>query len=136
MPYKCVHCSKVYEDSSKELMNGCSNGSCKSKFFFYISSEKLREIESVKSAVQGEEQPSELSAKEKKQMEQDVRDITGITDHETPIFLDFESIKIVKPGQYLLDLTKLFAVDKPRVYKLEDGKYIIDLSVLSRKLKL
>jgi len=136
MAYKCVHCSAVYEDSAKELIEGCSNGNCKSKFFFYISPEKLREIEAVKSAVQGEEQPLELTAREKKQMEKDVRDITGITNLETPVFLDFESIKIIKPGKYLLDLAKLFSIDKPRVYKLEDGKYIIDLSVLNKRPKI
>ena len=64
----------------------------------------------------------------KKQIEADVREIAGIEDDEVPVFLDFESVKIVKPGKYLLDLTKLFENNKPKIYTLEEGKYIIDLS--------
>lgn len=120
MPYKCVHCNEVYKDGSKEVLTGCAN--CKSKFFFYIKEEKLNEIK------QNEELNLNLTNNEKEQMEQDVRDIAGIKDEETPVFLDFESIKIIKPGKYLLDISKLFSYGKPRIYTLEDGKYIVDLS--------
>ena len=120
MAYKCVHCSAVYSDEAKEVLTGCS--SCKSKFFFYVKEQRLKEIESKK------EDEIELSLKEKKQIENDVRELIGAKDEESPVFLDFESIKIIKPGKYLLDVQKLFAQDKPRVYKLADGKYIIDLN--------
>lgn len=121
MPYKCVHCSKLYIDGAKEVLEGCA--SCKSKFFFYIKEEKLKEI------MQNNEESFELSEEEKRQMEEDVREIVGLSkDEETPVFLDFESVKVVKPGKYLLDLSKLFALDKPRIYQIEDGKYIVDLN--------
>lgn len=120
MPYKCVHCSKVYKDGSEEILKGCSE--CRSKFFFYIREEKLREI------LEKKESEPELTKDEKNQIEDDVREIAGIKDEETPVFLDFESVKIIKPGKYLLDLSKLFSMDKPKVYKLEDGKYIVDLA--------
>jgi len=74
-----------------------------------------------------------LGVGEKQQIEQDVREITGFEDEETPVFLDFESVKVLKPGKYVVDVGNLFATDKPRVYKLEDGKYIVDLST---KLKV
>jgi predicted nucleic acid-binding Zn-ribbon protein len=119
MPYKCVHCSALYKDDAPDLLSGC--GKCKSKFFFYIKEERLKQMQ-----IQIEE-VNELSEGEKKQIEQDVREIAGIEDEETPVFLDFESVKVVKPGKYLIDLTKLFAMDKPKVYQLEDGKYIVDL---------
>ncbi len=121
MPYKCVHCSEVYADSERDLTSGCAN--CKSKFFFYVREQKLKEIAAQK------EFTSDLSAAEKKQMEKDVRELVGVTDEEVPVFLDFESVKVVKHGKYLLDLQKLFAQDKPRIYKLDDGKYIIDLNM-------
>ncbi|MCU0641991.1 MAG: hypothetical protein MUF61_00195 [archaeon] len=122
MAYKCVHCSAVYGDYSSEVINGCSKDGCKSKFFFYIRDEKLREIEKKKEA------EPKFTSSEKKQMEKDVRDIAGIRDEEMPVFLDFESIRIMKPGKYLLDLQKLFDIKKPRVYQLEDGKYVVDLA--------
>ena len=126
MAYKCVHCSKVYSDGSKEILTGCAE--CKSKFFFYINEKKLKEIEENKDSV------PELSVDEKEQIEEDVRDIAGLKDdEERPIFLDFESIKILKPGKYLLDVSKLFSSDAPKVYEIEDGKYVIDL--VSPKVK-
>jgi len=123
--YRCVHCSALYEDGSNELLTGCT--SCKSKFFFYIRNDKLKQIleNSIPSPVLDEE--------EKQQIEEDVREIAGIEDDETPVFLDFESVTILKPGKYVLDLQKLFAMDKPRIYKLEDGKYIVDLSSVRKQ---
>ena len=58
---------------------------------------------------------------------EDYKEIVGVkVDQKQPVFLDIESIKVLKPGQYELDLIDLFK-GKPLVYKLEDGKYIIDL---------
>lgn len=122
MPYRCVHCSKIYKDGAKEILEGCD---CRSKFFFYIREEKLNEV------LQNQIKEPELTIIEKEQMEEDVREIAGVND-EAPVFLDFESVKIVKPGKYLLDLQKLFSRDKPRVYKLEDGKYIVDLAPMGK----
>jgi len=116
MPYKCVHCEKIHKDGADEVLNGCS---CGSKFFFYIKEEKLKEV------IENEE--IDLTSSEKNQIEKDVREIAGVEDEEEPVFLDFESIKVIRPGKYLLDLGKLFSKDKPKVYHLEDGKYIVDL---------
>jgi predicted nucleic acid-binding Zn-ribbon protein len=125
MPYKCVHCLEVYEDGSNEVLTGCKK--CRGKFFFYIKQEKLKEI------LENREKEPELSEDEKEQIELDVREIAGIRyNEETPIFLDFESVKVLKPGKYLLDLSRLFSMKKPRVYQLEDGKYIVDFSTTQK----
>jgi len=55
---------------------GCSE--CKSKFFFYIKEEKLKEILDKKDA------EPELSQSEKSQIESDVRYIAGIEDEYLP----------------------------------------------------
>lgn len=125
MPYKCVHCSKTYEDGSEQVLRGCDE--CGRKFFFYIRKEQLARIK------QEENQEIEFFGQDKKQIEKDIREISGFEDEETPVFLDFESVKVIKPGKYAVDLGNLFATDKPRVYKLEDGKYIIDLTVKLKK---
>ncbi|MEK6800780.1 MAG: Zn-ribbon containing protein [Nanoarchaeota archaeon] len=125
MPYKCVNCSKVYLEGSKEVLSGCSE--CKRKFFFYIKEDQLKKMDET------EKEELELSTVEKKQIEEDIREIAGFENDEDPIFLDFESIKVVKSGKYLVDLGNLFSIDKPRVYKLEDGKYIIDLNTKTKK---
>ncbi len=124
MSYRCVHCSATYADDAQEVLEGC--GSCKSKFFFYIKEEKLKHVTSEQTTA--EKEVLDLSPREKQQIEEDIRDIVGISDDERPVFLDFESVRVLKPGKYLLDLQKLFSQGKPRVYQLEDGKYIVDLS--------
>jgi uncharacterized protein len=124
MPYKCVHCSKQYDDGSEEVLKGCNE--CGRKFFFYIRKEQFEKMKSDESI------NIELGSIDKKQVEEDVREISGIEDEETPVFLDFESIKVIRPGKYVVDLSNLFSREKPRVYKLEDGKYIIDLSSSSK----
>jgi predicted nucleic acid-binding Zn-ribbon protein len=119
MPYRCVHCSEIYNDGSKEILTGCAK--CGRKFFFFIKKEKLLEIGAEKS------EELVLDEDEKQQIETDVREIAGIKDEDSPVFLDFESVKVMKSGKYLLDLPKLFS-GKPKIYQLEDGKYIIDFS--------
>lgn len=125
MPYKCVHCSKMFGDGSEQVLRGCDN--CGRKFFFYIRKEQLEKIKKQ------EESDVEFFGEDKRQIEKDLREISGLEDEDTPVFLDFESVKVVKPGKYAVDLGNLFATDKPKVYKLEDGKYIIDLSLRTKK---
>ena len=127
MPNKCVHCSALYGDAAEEILKGCSN--CGSKFFFYLTPEKLEAIQ------KNQEEREELTKSEKFQIEKDVRDIAGIEDEEAPIVLDFESVKILKPGKYILDIANLFYKERPLVYKLEEGKYIIDLAAQIKALK-
>ncbi|MDI6737408.1 MAG: Zn-ribbon containing protein [Nanoarchaeota archaeon] len=125
MPHQCVKCGKLFEDGSKEILAGCS--ACSGKFFFYVKQaniEKAREI------------TESLTLEEKEQMEKDVASlIKDDTKEDQPVILDLESIRVVKPGKYELDLVDLFK-GKPLVYKLGDGKYMIDIvSTLSAKEK-
>lgn len=126
MPHQCVHCSATYGDGAREILHGCT---CGSKFFFYLTQEKLDKIQNT---------PKEsitLTVKEKEKIEEDVRDIIGIGEEETPIVMDFESIKVIKPGKYVIDLHNLFTKERPLVYTVEEGKYFVDLTsnVLSKK---
>ncbi|MBU0976825.1 MAG: Zn-ribbon domain-containing protein [Nanoarchaeota archaeon] len=125
MPYKCVHCMKMYDDGSEQVLKGCD--SCGRRFFFYIRKEQLEKIKKQ------EDTEIEFFGEDKKQIEKDIREIAGFEDEDAPVFLDFESVKVVRPGKYAIDLGNLFSMDKPRVYKLEDGKYIIDLSTKIKK---
>jgi len=105
----------MYEDAAQELLSGCE---CGARLFFYIKKEKL--------AVAKQVLQQNMNLEQKKQMEEDVLDLVG-SDHSAPVVLDFESIRVTKPGQYELDLVKLFKQD-PLVFKLEEGKYIIDVA--------
>lgn len=116
MSHQCVRCNTFYVDGSRELLDGCSK--CRGRFFFYVkdsSKEKVREF------------TNNLSEGDKKRMENDVIRIIGKEfDENAPVILDLENINVLGPGKFELDLVDIFK-GKPLVYKLEDGKYFIDV---------
>ena len=125
MPHQCVKCSKIIPLGSKELLEGCSN--CKGKFFFYIKQEQLDKMH--KNTI-------EIPESEKSAIEKDIREMAGIIDEEMPVILDLESVRVVGKGKFEIDLMNLFNKKRPLIYKLEEGKYIIDLmSTLKKSVK-
>lgn len=122
MPHQCVRCSRIIPPANRELLEGCSK--CSGKFFFYIRDEHLEKLK---------EKPLEIPAEKRKKIEKDVRDIVGITKEDSPVILDFESVRITGEGKFELDVIKLFKKDQPLVYKLEEGKYIVDLASTMKK---
>ena len=76
---------------------------------------------------QAEEELEKLTNEEKEKIEQDIFEMIGIED-DKPVVLDFESIRALKPGKFEIDIVNLFNRERPLVYKLEEGKYIIDLA--------
>lgn len=62
--------------------------------------------------------------------------MAGITDEETPVILDLESIRSVGSGKFEIDVVNLFNHKRPLIYKFDEGKYMIDLATtLKRDLK-
>lgn len=121
MPHQCVHCSKIYPDAAPELLKGCE---CSSHFFYYIKKELAD-----KAQEHVQEKIEQLDNVDKKQVEKDVREIMGIEEKEdVPVILDLESIRVLQPGKYELDVVNLFSKKRPLIYKLEEGKYVIDLA--------
>lgn len=114
MPHRCVKCGKLFPDGAKQLLLGCDE--CGSRFFYYLKEEAL--TQKVK----------ELTNGELKEIEKDIKEITGVKELEMPVVLDLETVRMSKPGKYEIDLVKLFK-NQPIVFKIKDGKYIIDLSL-------
>ena len=124
MPHQCVRCGKFYDDGAAEILKGCS---CSGKLFFYIKKSKFEKAKNEISKVK-------LTEKEKVQIEKDAFDLVGVDqDKGDPVVLDLESIQIKKPGKYELDLVSLFKGD-PLVFKLEEGKYMVDVIQSFKKL--
>ena len=124
MPHQCVHCSRIIPLANKELLEGCS--SCGGHFFFYIKEEQLEKIK---------ESPIQIPEEEKEQVEKDVREMAGITEENAPVILDIESVRIGGEGKFEIDITNVFNQKRPLIYKLEEGKYIIDLASSLNKEK-
>ena len=119
MPHQCVHCSKIIPVGSKEILEGCNN--CGGKFFFYIRDDQVPKIQESK------ELPiPDFNTVDKKQVEEDVRSILKIEDDSKPVILDLESVRILQPGKFEIDIVSLMN-RRPIVFKLQEGKYLIDI---------
>lgn len=124
MPHQCVRCSEFYEDGAMELLKGCG---CGGKLFFFIKNERIDDLKNMPA--------SNLTTEEKEQMEQDVFELVGSDiDKDVPVVLDIEAIRLSKPGKYELDVVRLFK-NEPLVFRLEDGKYMIDVVQSFEKLR-
>lgn len=123
MPHQCVRCNTLYVDGAKEILKGCQ---CGARLFFYIRKQAIE---------RGKELISDLTEEDKTHIETDVKEILNIKEEpDAPVILDVESIRILKPGKYELDLVHLFKKD-PLIFKLEEGKYIIDLPQAFKEIK-
>lgn len=125
MPHQCVHCGKLYPAGSRELLEGCKN--CGSHFFFYVKDEQMRRIR---------EKPIEIPVEEVKNVEREIREMAGIIEADIPVILDIESVRVTGEGKFEIDLVNVFNKKRPLIYKVEEGKYIIDLaSTLKQNVK-
>ncbi len=59
--------------------------------------------------------------------------MAGITEEETPVILDIESVRVTGAGKFEIDIVNLFKKERPLIYRLEEGKYIIDLASTIRQ---
>jgi len=113
MPHQCVRCGRIYASAAPEILKGCS---CGSHYFFFFKKEDV--------ALQ--KQAEKLTRDEREEIVKDIHEIVG-PEMEKPIILDLESIRVQKPGKFEIDLVGLFK-RKPIIYKIEEGKYIIDIA--------
>lgn len=124
MPHQCTKCSRIIPAGSKDLLNGCAG--CGSHFFFYIREDQIERMKA---------HPIEIPEDEIKTIEKDIRELAGITEPDAPVILDIESVRVLGEGKYEIDVVSLFDKERPIVYKMDEGKYIIDLSSMMRGKK-
>jgi predicted nucleic acid-binding Zn-ribbon protein len=115
MPHQCVRCNTFYADGSVDILKGCK---CGSKLFFFVKKESIEKAKTI---------TSQLTQEQKVQIEDDVYDMLGAEREDEPVVLDLESVRITEPGKFELDLVQLFNKEYPVVFKLEEGKYMIDI---------
>jgi uncharacterized protein len=123
--HQCTRCGEIYPDAAPELLSGCK---CGAKFFYYIRQDRLDELNRINN--EGiSDTLKELDKADKTQIEKDIREITGLENEpDKPVVLDLESVRVLSPGKFEIDIVNLFSKKRPVIYKLEEGKYIIDLT--------
>lgn len=125
MPHQCIKCGILHSNTSDVLIKGCP--SCHSKMFFFV---KESDLEKAK------ERAKNLTDEQKTEIEQDIYDILGKDPSaDAPIVLEFETISVLEPGKYEIDVVNLFKENHPLVYRLDEGKYMIDLPETFNKLR-
>jgi hypothetical protein len=101
MPHKCTRCEKIFRDGDPVILSGCPE--CGWNKFLYIR--------------------PDVDKKEEIVLDESKQEIISSIEKEKKI----ESVKILSPGQYELNLEALLTRDEIIVALKEDGTYIIHL---------
>ena len=110
MPHKCTRCGKLFKDGDKNILSGCPE--CGWNKFLYAREEAKKKVSRDIDAL--------LEEKEKPEK-------TSILDR-------LESVRILGPGSYEVNIKALLERDEIVVALREDGRYIIHLpSVFGKK---
>ncbi len=136
MPHKCVSCSKVYPNSSPELLKGCT---CGSRIFLYLRNDDVsikEAMDSGLSAVIESGKVKELARTQPVSVElvspddaeaQRMGEYLGVqpaanSRKEQPA----ENITVIDRGEYELDISSLMAGD-PLVVRSQNGIYYLKI---------
>ncbi len=121
MPHKCTKCGREFKDGSTEILKGCP--SCGSKKFLYIREEhRHRDVLEEKSI-------TEIAKETKEEVLEVVSDSSRSGDTRGKI----ESIRILSPGSYELNLKKLAESNDMVVGLGKDARYMLDISSMGKQ---
>jgi uncharacterized protein len=115
MPHKCVQCGRDYKDASPVILRGCE--SCGGRKFLYVGeNDRNRDVLL--------EQSAEALAKE---APDHVLVVSTEQEGKTESLDRVESIRIIAPGTYELNIEKLANSDERVVGIGTEGNYLLDL---------
>ena len=139
MPHKCTRCEKIFEDGAEVILSGCPNCGW-NKFLYVKDMEPEEEAEEKEVQVQPEIADSEEKDIPAEQFIREIDDIIGIGHQEREVVEEeegerVESVRILGPGSYELNLSSLLERDEIVMAIKEDGTYAVDLSSAFRKKK-
>ena len=120
MPHKCTKCGREYKDGSTEILKGCA--SCGGKKFLYVKEDQInRDVL--------EEKSIDDIAKESREI---ILEVEPKSKKEVEMYDRVETIRIVAPGSYELNLEKMAQGDERIVSVGKEGSYIIDLMSMTK----
>jgi predicted nucleic acid-binding Zn-ribbon protein len=115
MPHKCTKCGREFKDGSTEILKGCP--SCGGKKFLYV-----REAEQHEDVL--EEKDMEKIAEEK---EEELLEVRTEPRRGVDLYDRIESIRVINPGSYELNIEKLAESDEVVVRLGDDERYMVDI---------
>lgn len=116
MPHQCLKCESIYDNTSDVIIQGCPK--CGSKLFLF-----MKKIPIEKADI-------ELSKEQKDIILKEVESLIDLNEIDKPIILKLENVRVLAPGKYEIDINQLMKREKPLIYKIQDGTYIIDIDFL------
>jgi uncharacterized protein len=120
MPHKCTKCGREYKDGSTEILKGCE--SCGNKKFLYVKQAELNKD------VLEEKSIDEIADETR----QEILEVSVPKKKEVEMYDRVETIRIVSPGSYELNLEKMAQSDERIVSVGKEGSYIIDLMSMAK----
>ncbi|NJD52748.1 MAG: hypothetical protein FIB07_07760 [Candidatus Methanoperedens sp.] len=145
MPHKCTRCESIFKDGAAIILNGCPK--CGWNKFLYVRDD---------SPAPGPVAKTETAANtgqispEASNFIREVDEILGIKEEKTELTIKnepkaenaakevgdrIESIRILSPGQYELNLESLLERKEIVMALKEDGTYIVNLPSVFKKKK-
>lgn len=111
MPHRCTECGKEFVDGDMQILKGCECGNNKFLYVPIEKGEKKGEREEEEGAVGVEEKAEKVKNQ--------IAEETGM-----------ETVRIVAPGQYEINLDKVLSRQEVIISLQEDGKYLLHLPSL------
>jgi hypothetical protein len=121
MPHKCTKCGREYKDGSTEILKGCA--SCGGKKFLYVKDTEINKD------VLEEKSIEEIAAESHEEV---LHVVEPGTKKEVEMYDRVETIRIVSPGTYEINLEKMAQSDERIVSVGKEGSYIIDLMSMAK----
>jgi uncharacterized protein len=143
MPHKCTRCESIFKDGAAIILNGCPK--CGWNKFLYVRDDLLVPGPVVK--IEDTTNAGQISP-EASNFIKEVDEILGIKKETTELKNEpkaenapkeigdrIESIRILSPGQYELNLESLLERKEIVMALKEDGTYIVNLPSVFKKKK-
>jgi len=120
MPHKCTKCGREYRDGSTEILKGCE--SCGGKKFLYVKDSELHKD------ILEEKSIEEIAEETKEQ----VLEVKTVQKKEVEMYDRVETVRIVGPGSYELNIEKMAKGDERIISVGKEGVYNIDLLSMAK----
>jgi predicted nucleic acid-binding Zn-ribbon protein len=123
MPHKCTRCGREFKDGSTDILKGCP--SCGGKKFLFIREEHRHRDVLEEKTIQ------EIATETK----EEVLEVTGTPETAPDPRGRVESIRILAPGSYELNLKKLAETGDMVVGVGKDASYLVDIPSMGKDEK-
>ena len=145
MPHKCTRCESIFVDGASVILSGCPN--CGWNKFLYVKDEELEQQSPEESGMTeaGEEHVIDETSSETKgeqssgEIIREIDDILGVEKEDSSVTEEegerVESVRILGPGSYELNLDSLLDRKEIVMAFKEDGAYALHLGSVFKENK-